>query len=154
MWPLTGIDPLIPFSVPLLNRAIDLSSGATVTWTHHSIVSRQKSEAISGLTVTVILQSTFTGLQVWNIQRLLYNSRFCLRNNILCSNGISRFTFNYWNHFVVSLLNDISFVSFYKISSLWIWSSFLILTLCRYCMAVLICLHLLMRMLIAQGTAE
>ena len=31
VWPPQGIDPLNPFSVPLLNTAVLLSSGATVT---------------------------------------------------------------------------------------------------------------------------
>ena len=63
LWPPVGIDPLNPFSVPLLNTAILLSSGATVTWAHHSIVSGQKSEAVQGLALTVILGTFFTALQ-------------------------------------------------------------------------------------------
>ena len=63
MWPPVGIDPLNPFSVPLLNTAILLSSGATVTWAHHSIVNGNKDEAIRGLTLTVILGVIFTALQ-------------------------------------------------------------------------------------------
>ena len=59
MLPPLGIDPLIPFSVPLLNTAILLSSRATVTWTHHSIVSRQKSEAISGFTMSEDIKAPF-----------------------------------------------------------------------------------------------
>ena len=63
LWPPIGIDALNPFSVPLLNTALLLSSGATVTWAHHSIVSGQKREAIQGLGLTVILGILFTGLQ-------------------------------------------------------------------------------------------
>lgn len=63
IWPPVGINPLNPFSVPLLNTAVLLSSGATVTWAHHSIVSGQRSEAIQGLALTVILGAIFTALQ-------------------------------------------------------------------------------------------
>ena len=62
-WPPLGIDPLNPFSVPLLNTVILLSSGATVTWTHHSIISGRRSEAIFGLILTVLLGVIFTILQ-------------------------------------------------------------------------------------------
>ena len=62
-WPPTGINPLNPFSVPLLNTVILLSSGATVTWTHHSIVSGNKKNAIIGLLLTVMLGIIFTSLQ-------------------------------------------------------------------------------------------
>jgi len=62
-WPPAGIDPLNPFSVPLLNTAILLSSGATVTWAHHSIVSGDRKESIQALTITVILGLIFTTLQ-------------------------------------------------------------------------------------------
>ena len=64
-WPPLGINPLDPFSVPLLNTTILLSSGATVTWAHHSIVSGDRNEALSGLLCTVILGIIFTCLQVF-----------------------------------------------------------------------------------------
>ena len=63
IWPPIGIDALNPFSVPLLNTAILLSSGATVTWAHHSIVCGQKREAVQGLGLTVVLGLIFTLLQ-------------------------------------------------------------------------------------------
>ena len=63
IWPPIGIDALNPFSVPLLNTAILLSSGATVTWAHYSIVCGQKREAVQGLGLTVVLGLIFTLLQ-------------------------------------------------------------------------------------------
>ena len=43
--------------------AMLLSSGATVTWAHHSIISSNCYEAIAGLAVTVLLGVLFTLLQ-------------------------------------------------------------------------------------------
>nr|UPP55858.1 cytochrome c oxidase subunit III [Cheiraster sp. SS-2022] len=64
-WPPTGIFPINPFLVPLLNTAVLLSSGVTVTWTHHSILSNNHNEAIQGLFLTVFLGIYFTALQAW-----------------------------------------------------------------------------------------
>lgn len=64
-WPPTGISPLNPFLVPLLNTAVLLSSGATVTWAHHSIIEKKRTEAIQALGLTVALGLYFTGLQAW-----------------------------------------------------------------------------------------
>lgn len=64
-WPPLGIHALNPFSVPLLNTAILLSSGATVTWAHHSLVSGNKDQAVKGLSLTVFLGVIFTMLQVF-----------------------------------------------------------------------------------------
>ena len=78
MWPPLGIDPLNPFSVPLLNTAILLSSGATVTWAHHSIVGGNKEEAIKGLTLTVILGLIFTVLQAFEY----VEAPFCIADSV------------------------------------------------------------------------
>jgi len=78
IWPPIGIDPLNPFSVPLLNTALLLSSGATVTWAHHSIVSGQRKEALQGLTLTVILGILFTSLQVLEY----VEAPFCIADSV------------------------------------------------------------------------
>nr|YP_009116608.1 cytochrome c oxidase subunit 3 [Polynemus paradiseus]BAQ20935.1 cytochrome c oxidase subunit 3 [Polynemus paradiseus] len=63
VWPPTGIMTLDPFEVPLLNTAVLLASGVTVTWAHHSIVEGNRKEAIQALVLTVILGLYFTALQ-------------------------------------------------------------------------------------------
>nr|YP_009407049.1 cytochrome c oxidase subunit 3 [Typhlatya arfeae]ASA39598.1 cytochrome c oxidase subunit 3 [Typhlatya arfeae] len=62
-WPPTGIQPFNPFQIPLLNTAILLASGATVTWAHHALMESNHSQALQGLTITVILGLYFTALQ-------------------------------------------------------------------------------------------
>nr|YP_009138164.1 cytochrome c oxidase subunit III [Sterechinus neumayeri]AGU99588.1 cytochrome c oxidase subunit 3 [Sterechinus neumayeri]AID60605.1 cytochrome c oxidase subunit III [Sterechinus neumayeri] len=64
-WPPTGITPLNPFLVPLLNTAVLLSSGVTITWSHHSILAGHRTEAIQALFLTVTLGFYFTILQAW-----------------------------------------------------------------------------------------
>lgn len=78
MWPPAGIEILNPFSVPLLNTAILLSSGATVTWAHHAILSSQRTEAIVGLTLTVILGLIFTALQAMEY----YEAPFAISDSV------------------------------------------------------------------------
>nr|ABR21232.1 cytochrome c oxidase subunit III [Heteronotia binoei] len=63
LWPPTGITPLNPFEVPLLNTAVLLASGVTVTWAHHSIMENKRQEATTALTLTILLGSYFTLLQ-------------------------------------------------------------------------------------------
>nr|YP_009943997.1 cytochrome c oxidase subunit III [Pachycephala philippinensis]QOD95841.1 cytochrome c oxidase subunit III [Pachycephala philippinensis] len=62
-WPPTGIKPLNPMEVPLLNTAILLASGITVTWAHHSITEASRKQAIHALTLTILLGFYFTALQ-------------------------------------------------------------------------------------------
>nr|BDQ44477.1 cytochrome c oxidase subunit 3 [Amynthas phaselus] len=62
-WPPTGISPLNPFSVPLLNTAVLLASGVTVTWAHHSLMDGKRTDTIQALTMTVMLGAYFTVLQ-------------------------------------------------------------------------------------------
>nr|YP_009108329.1 cytochrome c oxidase subunit III [Tenuibranchiurus glypticus]AIU94540.1 cytochrome c oxidase subunit 3 [Tenuibranchiurus glypticus] len=64
-WPPLGIQPFNPFQIPLLNTTILLSSGATVTWAHHAILTSNQTEAIQSLALTIILGIYFTSLQAY-----------------------------------------------------------------------------------------
>jgi len=63
IWPPTGIITLQIFQVPLLNTAVLLLSGVTVTWAHHRIEEGKYYPSIQGLTLTVILGIYFLFLQ-------------------------------------------------------------------------------------------
>nr|BAD89245.1 cytochrome c oxidase subunit 3 [Batrachomoeus trispinosus] len=62
-WPPSDIFPLNPMSVPLLNTAILLASGVSVTWAHHSIIQSNRRQAIQSLSITALLGIYFTALQ-------------------------------------------------------------------------------------------
>nr|YP_009498531.1 cytochrome c oxidase subunit III [Caridina multidentata]AWK60844.1 cytochrome c oxidase subunit III [Caridina multidentata]AZH81019.1 cytochrome c oxidase subunit III [Caridina multidentata]AZH81020.1 cytochrome c oxidase subunit III [Caridina multidentata] len=62
-WPPAGIQAFNPFQIPLLNTAVLLASGATVTWAHHAMMESNLTQALQGLTLTVLLGVYFTGLQ-------------------------------------------------------------------------------------------
>nr|YP_010960263.1 cytochrome c oxidase subunit III [Sternoptyx obscura]WNG77903.1 cytochrome c oxidase subunit III [Sternoptyx obscura]WNH23160.1 cytochrome c oxidase subunit III [Sternoptyx obscura] len=63
VWPPTGVSALDPFEVPLLNTAVLLASGVTVTWAHHSLMDGNRTEGISSLALTLLLGFYFTFLQ-------------------------------------------------------------------------------------------
>lgn len=65
VWPPEGLETLDPWAIPLLNTALLLTSGATVTWSHHSLRSGSKSSAQIALSLTIILAAIFTFLQVF-----------------------------------------------------------------------------------------
>nr|UDF83748.1 cytochrome c oxidase subunit 3 [Trichopsidea sp.] len=64
-WPPQGIIPFNPFQIPLLNTAILLSSGVTVTWAHHSLMEGNHSQTTQGLFFTILLGIYFTVLQAY-----------------------------------------------------------------------------------------
>ena len=41
-----GIEPVNPFELPLLNTVILLSSGATITYAHHSLIKGERKGAL------------------------------------------------------------------------------------------------------------
>ena len=62
-WPPPGITPLDPFAVPLLNTAVLLASGVSVTWAHHRLIEGDRKNAIMALGMTVGLGAYFSYLQ-------------------------------------------------------------------------------------------
>nr|AWN56268.1 cytochrome c oxidase subunit 3 [Glena unipennaria] len=62
-WPPKNILSFNPLEIPLLNTLILLTSGLTVTWTHHSIMENNFNEALQSLSLTVFLGIYFTILQ-------------------------------------------------------------------------------------------
>jgi cytochrome c oxidase subunit 3 len=63
VWPPAYLTILDPWKVPLLNTLLLLTSGASVTWCHHSIVLGSKFQAHISLIITIILAIIFTALQ-------------------------------------------------------------------------------------------
>ena len=64
-WPPVGIEAFHPFQVPLLNTAILLLSGASITWSHHALVGNALEEATAGLVMTIVLALVFTFVQAY-----------------------------------------------------------------------------------------
>nr|AKQ78461.1 cytochrome c oxidase subunit III [Nodularia douglasiae] len=64
VWPPVGIVALNPFSLPLLNTAVLLGSGVSVTWCHHAVMCGNRMEAVWALSMTIFLGFYFSFLQV------------------------------------------------------------------------------------------
>jgi cytochrome c oxidase subunit 3 len=58
-----GIEPVNPFELPLLNTVILLSSGATITYAHHSLIKGDRKGSLYGSIFTVLLALIFTLFQ-------------------------------------------------------------------------------------------
>lgn len=77
-WPPIGVYAFNPLGVPLLNSLVLLSSGVSVTWAHHSLLSRDGRATINGLTLTVLLGVYFTCLQALEY----WEARFRFRDRV------------------------------------------------------------------------
>lgn len=71
-WPPKGIEPLDALEVPTANTTILLSSGSSITVTHHSVVWRLLSWANDGSVGTLFLACFFTFLQATEYHGLSY----------------------------------------------------------------------------------
>nr|NP_861468.1 cytochrome c oxidase subunit 3 [Kazachstania servazzii]CAD23423.1 cytochrome c oxidase subunit 3 [Kazachstania servazzii] len=63
VWPPMGIEAIKPTELPLLNTIILLSSGATITYSHHALINKDRSKALSGLLITFWLIVIFVTCQ-------------------------------------------------------------------------------------------
>jgi cytochrome c oxidase subunit 3 len=60
-----GIITPDPFTIPLLNTILLLSSGAFITWAHHALIQGNRKGAILGTFFTLVLAIIFTGFQAF-----------------------------------------------------------------------------------------
>lgn len=63
-WPPIGIVRFNPFRVPLMNTIILLSSGVSVTWSHHALICGNYSQSFKSLVITILLGAYFTLIQL------------------------------------------------------------------------------------------
>jgi cytochrome c oxidase subunit 3 len=78
VWPPKCISGMNTFTIPLTNTFFLLTSGATITWSHHSILAKDKKQTIIGLIFTLIFATLFTMLQVYEYQ----NAPFSISDGI------------------------------------------------------------------------
>nr|AXS65685.1 cytochrome c oxidase subunit 3 [Staphylinoidea sp. 11 KM-2017] len=83
IWPPKGIETFNPIQIPLLNTLILLTSGLTVTWSHHSILENNFKQASQSLFLTIMLGIYFSMLQAYEyieapfaISDAIYGSSF------------------------------------------------------------------------------
>jgi len=77
-WPPQGIEALSPYEIPLLNTIVLLSSGASVTFAHHSLIQGNRRGTILGIVITLLLAALFTSLQAFEY----YEAPFCLADGV------------------------------------------------------------------------
>jgi len=78
IWPPAGVSPFNPFGIPLLNTAILLRSGASVTYTHHRLLENEHVRAILRLGITICLGFYFTVLQAYEY----YEASFSIADSV------------------------------------------------------------------------
>lgn len=64
LWPPKNIIILNPYRIPLLNSIILISSGITITWSHHRLINKLNFNAILTLIQTIFLGIFFTLCQI------------------------------------------------------------------------------------------
>nr|QFI35747.1 cytochrome c oxidase subunit III [Iphiclides podalirius] len=78
MWPPMSIITFNPFQIPLLNTIILISSGVTVTWTHHSLMENNFSQAIQSLFITITLGIYFSIIQSYEYFEASFTIADCI----------------------------------------------------------------------------
>ena len=64
-WPPSQIVSLDPWSLPLLNTIILVSSGVSITLSHNAILNGERAKMTNGLIITILYGTIFTGIQYY-----------------------------------------------------------------------------------------
>nr|YP_009652902.1 cytochrome c oxidase subunit III [Andrena chekiangensis]QCG69815.1 cytochrome c oxidase subunit III [Andrena chekiangensis] len=77
-WPPSSINQFNPYNIPLLNSIILISSGITITWSHHALMSNKALETKVSMFMTIILGVYFTMLQIFEY----LEAPFCFNDSV------------------------------------------------------------------------
>jgi len=127
-WPPAGIVPLSSFGVPLVNTLVLLTSGATVSWSHYSLLSSNYIVSFYSLAYTLCLAIFFLCLQVFEF----YSSSFCISDSVFGSCFFLLTGFHGLHVFVGAMLLFISWVRLFMkqfssqrhlgfLTAIWYW---------------------------------
>nr|YP_010835877.1 cytochrome c oxidase subunit III [Onukindia connexa]WGC89396.1 cytochrome c oxidase subunit III [Onukindia connexa] len=127
-WPPLGIKPFNPINIPMLNTIILLSSGMSLTWSHHSLINNNFSQSIKSMILTVILGIYFTILQAYEYME----SSFCISDCVYGSTFFMSTGFHGFHVIVGTIFILVSFLRVLKLhqssihhvgfeSSAWYW---------------------------------
>jgi len=81
VWPPKDILTFDPISFPLLNTLILLTSGTTVTWSHHALLEGDRKGMLNGLALTILLGLLFSCVQAYEYS----NAAFGFKDGIYAS---------------------------------------------------------------------
>lgn len=81
LWPPKGIEAINIFSIPLLNTCLLLGSGATITWSHHSLTQNNIFNSKLALKLTILLGLIFILVQYFEYK----NCSFSITESIFSS---------------------------------------------------------------------
>jgi cytochrome c oxidase subunit 3 len=88
-WPPYGITALDPFAIPLLNTILLLSSGAFITYAHHSLIKGNRNAAINGTLLTILFAIIFTALQYYEYAEASFSiADSVFGTTFFCSTGL------------------------------------------------------------------
>nr|UTN43008.1 cytochrome c oxidase subunit 3 [Alcedoecus sp.] len=78
-WPPVGIEPMSYIGIPLFNTILLISSGVSITWAHHNLLSNNS--CLSSLLLTIMMGILFLFYQI----REYYESSFSMADSVFGS---------------------------------------------------------------------
>nr|ATG83180.1 cytochrome c oxidase subunit III [Tricentrus sp. EMHAU-15062504] len=77
-WPPMNIKSFNPMGIPLLNTMILLSSGISLTWSHSALLTKNYSQSMKSMLITIMLGVYFSMLQLYEY----LESPFCIADSV------------------------------------------------------------------------